>query len=215
MQNTSARILEIKIHVISLQIKAHFTCILENVSTMNNWWPLVAHHIHFQRSYCELWASCCKLAHWQAPLACQWVLRGSQSNCMTYQTVRKTWVRSGAQREQQRKQTRSARYIYSVFRVVPLCSQCEVIELQINLVLLIPPLTISQVSATNQIISESISADLSGLHVHLHALENCCSFARGIQGPVPAGWTEQQKKEPSNTSKIEPYNSMSVAADSI
>lgn len=82
MQNTSARILEIKIHVISLQIKAHFTCILENVSAMNNRWPLVAHHIHFQRSYCELWASCCKLAHWQAPLACQWVLRGSQSNCM-------------------------------------------------------------------------------------------------------------------------------------
>lgn len=36
MQNMSARILEIKIHVISLQIKAHFTCILENVSTMNN-----------------------------------------------------------------------------------------------------------------------------------------------------------------------------------
>lgn len=128
MQNMSARILEIKIHVISLQIKAHFTCILENVSTMNNWWPLVAH----QRPYCELWASCWKLAHCQALLACQWVLRGSQSNCMTWQTARKTWVWSGPEVSTSIKRaTEETSWVLLLYlqhiSCCSICSQCEVI----------------------------------------------------------------------------------------
>lgn len=51
------------IRVVCLSIKALFIATPENVSTMNNWWLLVAYHINCQLSHSEPWASISNLAY--------------------------------------------------------------------------------------------------------------------------------------------------------
>lgn len=91
---------------ICLSIKALFIATLENVSTMNNWWLLVAYHINCQLSHSEPWASITNLAYpsWlpidmkDAPwLACQRISgdHTTTNKCvMKYAARRNIWSRS-------------------------------------------------------------------------------------------------------------------------